>query len=100
MAKIKSIIREPLITEKATLLRDEQNCYTFVVDSKANSIEIKKAIEKKFGVKVLSVRTITVHGKTKKSLGRRQVNKKKTSDWKKAIVKLKEGDKIEVFEGV
>ncbi|MBP1715201.1 MAG: rplW, partial [Deltaproteobacteria bacterium] len=73
-----------------------ENQIAFVVDPKAGKIQIRQAVEKLFKVKVLSVRTLNVVGKKKrlgKFLGRK-------SDWKKAIVKLREGDRIEFFEGV
>jgi len=91
-----SVIKRPLITEKATLARDEANKYAFEVDRRANKIEIEKAVEKLFKVKVLTVRTMNVAGK-KKRVGR-IVGRK--SDWKKAIVTLAPGQTIEVFEKV
>jgi len=91
-----SVIKRPLITEKATLARDEANKYAFEVDRRANKIEIEKAVEKLFKVKVLTVRTMNVAGK-KKRMGR-IVGRK--SDWKKAIVTLAPGQTIEVFEKV
>jgi large subunit ribosomal protein L23 len=90
-----SIVRKPIITEKTTLLKDSVNQYVFEVQRDANKIEIKKAIEKLFKVKVLSVHVSNFEGK-KKRLGR-FVGKK--SDWKKAIVKLSAKDKITIFEG-
>jgi large subunit ribosomal protein L23 len=99
LANIKTIIKRPCITEKGSVLRDRNNQYTFEVDAQANRLEIKRAIEKKFKVTVLSVNTITVHGKRKRSVGR-FLNKNKMADWKKALVKLKTGDKIDIIEGV
>ena len=99
MANLKTIIKRPCITEKGGILRDQNNQYAFQVDALANRLEIKQAIEKKFKVTVLSVNTITVHGKRKKSVGR-FLNKNKMPDWKKALVKLKAGDKIDLIEGV
>ena len=90
------VIKRPLITEKGTLLKEEKNQYAFEVHPKANKIEIKQAIEKIFQVNVLKVRTENMPGKLKRvgrSIGRRP-------QWKKAIVTLKEGDRIEFFEGV
>ena len=72
----------------------EQNKYTFKVDKKANKIDIKQAVEAIFKVKVTDVKTMNVKGKLKR-LGRYQG---RTPDWKKAIVTLQEGDKIEIFE--
>ena len=90
------IIRRPLITEKGTALKDHANQYLFEVARDANKIEIKRALETLFHVKVLQVRTLSVHGKEKRVgrfVGR-------TPDWKKAVATLKEGDSIEFFEGV
>lgn len=87
------IIREPVITEKSMQLVETNNSYTFVVDKKANKVEIKKAIEAIFNVTVVSVRTINVLPK-KKRMGRYEGF---TSGYKKAIVKLVDGDSIEAF---
>ena len=90
------VLRAPLITEKGTLLRETENLYLFEVATSANKIQIKKAVETLFKVKVQSVRTVTVHGKVKR-LGRKVGRR---PDWKKAYVKLKPGEKpIEFFEG-
>ncbi len=89
------IIRRPIITEKSTLLKDVGNQYIFEVLRSANKIEIKKAVEKLFKVKVLDVHVSNMEGK-KKRLGRFAG---KRSDWKKAIVKLSPKDKITIFEG-
>ena len=96
MKEAHQIIKRPLITEKSTRQKEEGNQIAFVVDPKAGKIQIRQAVEKLFKVKVLSVRTLNVSGK-KKRLGRFLGRK---SDWKKAIVKLREGDRIEFFEGV
>jgi large subunit ribosomal protein L23 len=90
------IIKRPLITEKSTKQKEAENQIAFVVDPKANKIEIRLAVEKLFKVKVLRVRTMNVLGKQKR-MGRYLGWK---SDWKKAIVTLREGDRIEFFEGV
>ncbi|MBI2569636.1 MAG: 50S ribosomal protein L23 [Candidatus Schekmanbacteria bacterium] len=92
----REIIVKPLWTEKTTALKDKANQVGFVVDGKANKIEIAKAVESIFSVKVEKVRVIRLRGKVKRMgrhLGRR-------SDWKKAYVTLQKGAKIEVFEGV
>ena len=90
------IVRYPLITEKSTILREDKNKYTFRVDKRANKVEIKKAIEAIFpDIKVASVNTMNVRGKPR----RFRYNKRgKTSDWKKAIVTLRSGDSIEIYE--
>ncbi|MGQ9825833.1 MAG: 50S ribosomal protein L23 [Desulfotomaculales bacterium] len=87
------IVKKPLITEKSYSLAG-QNKYTFIVDPDANKTEIKKAIEDLFRVKVLKVNTMNVQGKPKRV---RNVAGYK-ADYKKAIVTLRPGDKIEVFE--
>ena len=94
MNKFDVLIR-PIITEKTTLLMQE-NKYTFQVPMNANKVEIRKAVESIFNVKVEKVATIRVLGKTKR-MGRTMG---KRSDYKKAIVTLKAGETIELFEGV
>ncbi len=89
------VLKKPVVSEKTMSLLAE-NKYTFLVNPDANKIEIKHAVEKAFSVKVTDVKTISVKGK-KKRVGR---HVGKTSDKKKAIVTLKDGDKIEVFDGV
>jgi len=89
------IIVRPLITEKSSLLKESGNQYVFEVRRGANKIEIKKAIEKLFKVKVRSVHVTNMEGK-KKRLGRFTGKK---PDWKKAIVTLRREDKITIFEG-
>jgi large subunit ribosomal protein L23 len=95
MKEAYQIIRRPLITEKGTDMKDQVNQYLFEVAGDANKIEIKRAIESLFRVKVQQVRTLSVKG-NKKRLGRFVG---RTSDWKKAIATLKEGETIEFFEG-
>lgn len=90
------VLKRPLVTEKTNALRDTKNDYAFEVASNANKVEIRKAVETLFGVKVKSVRTAVVRGKyrrTRQGLGQRP-------NWKKAIVTLIEGQSIELFEGV
>ena len=90
------IIRRPLITEKTNIQKEQANQVTLEVDRRANRVEIRRAVEKLFNVKVNSVRTMQVKGKIKRRgriLGKRR-------DWKKAIVTLQPGDRIDFFEGV
>jgi large subunit ribosomal protein L23 len=90
------IIRGPLVTEKTTLQKELNNQVTFKVDKRANRVEIKDAIEKNFSIKVQKVRTVQVKGKVKQRgriIGKR-------ADWKKAIVSLMPGQRIDFFEGV
>jgi large subunit ribosomal protein L23 len=95
MKEAYKIIRRPLITEKSTQQKEESRQYAFEVAGEANKIEIQSAVERLFKVKVLQVRTCNVLGKVKR-LGRRTGRR---PDWKKAIVTLKEGDRIDFFEG-
>ncbi|MGC8657887.1 MAG: 50S ribosomal protein L23 [Desulfomonilaceae bacterium] len=90
------IIRRPIITEKGSSLKESNNQIVFEVDRQANKPEIRKAIEKIFKVSVVGLQTQNRKGKPKRigrSIGRRK-------NWKKAIVTLKEGDRVEFFEGV
>ena len=90
------IVKKPLVTEKGTVMLSEGNRVTFKVHLDANKIEIREAVQKIFSVTVLQVNTQVVRGKRKrfgKAMGQ-------TRSWKKAMVQLKEGDKIEIFEGV
>jgi large subunit ribosomal protein L23 len=93
------ILKRPIVTEKITALQEKRQ-YSFEVTLEANKIEIAKAVEKKFKVTVLGVRTLTVKGKRKTQLTRRGRFEGRTNTWKKAIVTLKEGDKIDYFENV
>ena len=91
--KLTDVIRRPLITEKTTLLREAGRTVVFEVAANANKIDIKRAVEALLGSKVESVRTSVAHGKVKRQgryAGRRP-------DWKKAYVKLREGEKLPEF---
>ena len=94
MTKIYDIIKAPIITEKTMALKESDNQYTFKVAKSANKVEIKKAVEEIFKVKVLSVNTINVLPKRKR-VGRYEGF---APAYKKAIVKLAEGNKIDSFE--
>ena len=90
------IIVRPLLTEKVTRVQESENKYFFEVSKDANKVEIKSAIEKLFGVKVTGVNTMMVPGKWKRvgrTFGR-------STGWKKAVVTLKDGDSIELFDQV
>ena len=91
------VLRRPLITEKDTILQ-AQGKYAFEVAGEANKHQIKQAVEKAFNVKVTTVNVMTVPGK-KRRIGKRG-REVLTPSWKKAIVTLQTGDKIELFEGV
>jgi large subunit ribosomal protein L23 len=92
----RSVVRRALVTEKGTRLREGQNGFLFEVARDANKIQIKKAVESIFNVKVDTVRTLRVHGKPKR-MGRYAGHR---PDWKKAVVTLKKGQSIELFEQV
>jgi large subunit ribosomal protein L23 len=96
MKNPRTIIKTSLVSEKGTNLRTDQNKYIFRVDKSANKLEIKRAVEELFKVKVEGVTTLTTYGKPKR-LGRAEGRR---PDWKKAIVKLKKGETIELFENV
>jgi large subunit ribosomal protein L23 len=91
--KLTDVIRRPLVTEKTTLIRESHRTLVFEVASAATKVDIKRAVEKLLGSKVEGVRTAISHGKMKRQgrfMGQR-------SDWKKAYVKLREGEKIPEF---
>lgn len=94
MTEYQTIIR-PLITEKTTTEKEASNRFTFEVDRKANRVEIRRAVEKIFGVRVASVSTMQMKGK-RKQRGRIQGKRR---NWKKAIVRLMPGERIDFFEG-
>lgn len=93
---LKNIIKKPLITEKTNKLTDEDK-FTFIVDKAASKPVVKKAVEEYFKVDVLKVWLIKIKGKTFRS-GRMKRKISKKPDYKKAIVKLKEGQKIDLFD--
>jgi large subunit ribosomal protein L23 len=89
------VIKRPIVTEKSSLLKDGGNQYVFEVARTANKIEIAKAVERLFKVKVISVHVMNMEGK-KRRLGKFSG---KRPDWRKAIVKVNPKDKISFFEG-
>lgn len=95
MKDLTRVIVRPVVTEKSTDL-GQHDKYVFEVASEANKNEVKQAVERFFGVKVLDVRTLNVKGKPKR-LGRHMGRRK---DWKKAIVTVQSGDKIDLFDTV
>jgi large subunit ribosomal protein L23 len=90
------IVKKPLVSEKGQRLRTAGNHYLFEVAPDANKIEIRRAVEKLFSVRVKSVRTLIVRGKDRR-VGRRIGRQ---ANWKKAVVTLRPGENIELFEGV
>ena len=90
------VIRRPIVTEKSNIEREAQNVVTFAVDPRANKHDVRRAVEELFKVRVEAVRTMRQPRKSRrvgKHMGRR-------TEWKKAIVRLAEGQSIEFFEGV
>ncbi len=94
--RVHDVIRRPLVTEKSNIGREEQNLVTLAVDPRANKHEIRRAVEELFDVSVVDVRTMRMPRKTRR-VGRTSGRK---PEWKKAIVRLAEGQSIEFFEGV
>jgi len=90
------VILKPLLTEKTTAATEANNTYAFEVNKKANKYQIKNAIETYFDVKVSNVRTAIIAGKVKRA-GR---HIKKTSSWKKAYIKVQDGQKIELYKNI
>jgi large subunit ribosomal protein L23 len=89
------VIKRPLDTEKLDRLRDRENKFAFEIDLKANKTEVKQAVEALFKVKVVDIKTQIIRGKMRR-IGK---NSGMRPNWKKAIVTLKEGDAISIFEG-
>lgn len=90
------VIRKPLVTEKSNIGRETQNLVTLAVDPRASKHDVRRAVEQLFGVDVLDVRTLRMPHKSRRVgrfLGRK-------TQWKKAVVRLAEGQKIEFYEGV
>ena len=94
------VLIRPLITEKMSNLTADQSKYGFLVNTNANKIEIARAIEEKFNVHVESVKTINHSGKTKTQFRKSGRFTGKTAKFKKAIIKLREGESIDLYEEV
>jgi large subunit ribosomal protein L23 len=90
------VLKRPIVTEKSGILASDVNQYTFEVDARANKIQVKQAVETAFGVTVVAVNMMKMPGKTRR-WGRHLA---KTPTWKKAVVTLAPGNRIELFEGV
>jgi len=95
-----SILIKPIITEKATTMSESNNCFTFQVDTKANKIEIKKAVETAYGVSVEKVRTINVRPDRSTKYTKTGIQHGKTNAIKKAIVQLAEGETIDLYSNM
>ena len=101
MSNVYSVIQAPVVTEKSADAIENENVYTFIVDRNANKIEISRAIESLWDVKVTDVRTMQYRGKAKRAMmGRLSKNPKigRRPAFKKAVVQLAEGDHIEFYE--
>ncbi|MBQ3710129.1 MAG: 50S ribosomal protein L23 [Bacteroidales bacterium] len=94
------IIKKPVITEKMTAISEKLNRYAFIVDKRANKLQIKKAVEDIYGVKVAAVNTMNYEGKSKSRYTKSGVITGKASDTKKAIVTLAEGETIDFFSNI
>ena len=95
-----SILIKPIITEKATMNSELNNCYTFQVNKKANKVEIKKAVEAAYGVSVEKVRTINVRPDRSTKHTKTGIQNGKTTAVKKAIVQLAEGEMIDLYSNM
>ena len=95
-----SILIKPIITEKATLASELRNCYSFQVNTKANKVEIKKAVETAYGVSVEKVRTINVRPDRKTKFTKTGIQHGKTNAVKKALVQLAEGETIDLYANI
>ena len=95
-----SILIKPIITEKASLNSELRNCFSFLVNTKANKLEIKKAVETSYGVSVDKVRTINVRPDRKTKYTKTGIQRGKTNATKKAIVQLAEGETIDLYANI
>ncbi len=94
------IIIKPVITEKMTGLGEDLNRYGFLVNRKANKLQIKQAVEELYGVEVVSVNTMTYRGKTKSRYTKTGIISGKTASYKKAIITLAEGETIDFYSNI
>jgi large subunit ribosomal protein L23 len=94
------IIIKPVITEKMTEMGEDLNRYGFIVNRKANKLQIKRAIEDLYGVEVASVNTMTYKGKTKSRYSKTGIITGKTASYKKAIITLAEGETIDFYSNI
>lgn len=99
MMKTNEILIRPILTEKMLKLQEIERKYAFKVSMKANKITVKRAVQDRFDVIVENVNIANIKGKTKQMNTRRGITRGKRSDWKKAIITLREGDAINFFEG-
>jgi large subunit ribosomal protein L23 len=99
MMKTNEILIRPILTEKMLKLQEIERKYAFKVSMNANKITVKRAVQDRFDVIVENVNILNIKGKTKQMNTRRGITRGKRSDWKKAIITLREGDAINFFEG-
>lgn len=93
-----AIIKKPIISEKATMQSEKMNRFTFAVDTKANKIEIKNAVEKMYGVQITEVRTMNYGGgKSSTKYTNRGIVEQRSKQWKKAVVTVADGETIDLF---
>ena len=95
-----SILIKPIVTEKTNAISELQNKYSFVVEKSANKVEIKKAVEANYGVNVESVNTIIVPAKSKVKYTKAGVVRGKTSSYKKAVVEVRSGEIIDIYNNI
>ncbi|MCF8335115.1 MAG: 50S ribosomal protein L23 [Bacteroidales bacterium] len=100
MADINNILIKPIITEKMTEQGDDYNKYGFIVDKKANKIQIRNAVEEMYGVTVESVNTMRYRGKQRSRYTRAGIIKGRENSFKKAVVTLAEGDSIDFYSNI
>ncbi len=93
------VLIKPLVTEKISAM-NEQGKYGFVVDRSANKVQIKKEVQKTYGVTVESVNTMIHHGSTRRKYSKSKVVEGKSSAYKKAVVQVAEGDVIDFYSGI
>ena len=99
MMKTNEILIRPILTEKMLKLQESDRKYAFKVSQNANKILVRQAVQNRFDVIVEDVNIVNIKGKSKQMNTRRGITRGKRSDWKKAIITLREGDAINFFEG-
>ena len=99
MMKTNEILIRPILTEKMLKLQESERKYAFKVTNNANKILVRQAVQNRFDVIVENVNIVNIKGKSKQMNTRRGITRGKRSDWKKAIITLREGDAINFFEG-
>jgi large subunit ribosomal protein L23 len=99
MMKTNEILIRPILTEKMLKLQESERKYAFKVSKSANKIVVRQAVQNRFDVIVEDVNIVNIKGKSKQMNTRRGITRGKRSDWKKAIITLREGDAINFFEG-